>query len=298
MSNKYLKKNEELELGFLVQDMLKAKKEIENDNSLEKDVVIQKRISLGEKAIEKLVRANTGLVYNQARMFKQKYPSAPDLDDLVQDGMAGLMTAINRYNPERGNKLSTVATYWIFQSITRWTNKTGRLVKLPENRITNFTHISRLRKKYEYDGVPINEIDNIIMEDLSLTKEDFANIINAASAPTSLNKEISSDDSNSKELIDIITEKQSTKSSESFVMKDAIFDILEEQINDLTDMEKDVISSSYLIERNNDSSITPRMVKEKYGLTTSKFKGILNTALNKLKYSLNDLDIVYSDFID
>lgn len=296
--DKHLSKDEELRLGFLIQDMLKSRKIIESgENTTESELSnLKETITVGENAVATLVEAYTGLVYNKARAFKSKYPGAPELEDLVQDGMAGLLNGIYHYDPTRGNKVSTVVSYWIFQSITRWTNKTGRLVKLPENRVSDFTQISRMRVDLDNKGYSSHEADEKIMKELNLSDDDIYYITNAAATPASLNKVISSDESTTKELMDIVTEDQTSESSEDTVMKNAIYGILADCFEDLTEVQVDTVASTFMLDGFESGHMTAKQVREKHGISPAKFKKQLNESLKTIKIRLDEIGINYQDF--
>lgn len=293
----HLTKEQELNLGALVQTMVKAKNSLKNEDlTLAQKNLCKRQIAIGEEAVTQLVESNTGLVYSLARNFKSKYPGGPALEDLVQDGMAGLVTAIMRYDPSRGNKLSTVATYWIFQSITRWTNKTGRLVKLPENRVTDYTKISRLRAKYEDSGLQKNEIDDLVLNELGLSKDDLFFINGAAATHASLNKVV--DAESNKELLEIVFD-DAHESAESVVMADATYQILVDLVNDLSEIEQDILISNFSLNGLTENEpMSSKEVREKHSLSLSKYKRILNATLIEFKKSMKELDLNFEDFLN
>lgn len=306
----HLTKEEELTLGALVQKSLRAKalKEQAAESSeissfeLDGEVLsasgLDAVITEGQRATNKLVESNTALVWSQARKFKNKFPSAPELEDLAQEGFAGLVRAIEKYDPSRGNKLSTVAYYWIDQAINRSTNNTGRLIRLPENRITDFVDINRIRAQYEDSGLTSEQIDAIAMEKLKLTPEKFHNIITAGSIPISLNRPVSFDGGESKELMDFVSEEHSSASLEDTVTGDLMLDILYEKVSGLSQMEKDVVASSFLMGDVVTKRASMAEVRENYNLTPQKFKRVLNNALTKIRVELEALDISFTDFLN
>jgi RNA polymerase primary sigma factor len=79
-------------------------------------------------ARQRMVEANIRLVMSIARRYTCKSLS---FDDLVQEGIIGLLEAINKFDGERGNRFSTYATYWIRQSIVRAIEKQDRMIRLP-----------------------------------------------------------------------------------------------------------------------------------------------------------------------
>ena len=298
MSKKFLTKDEELHYGGLVQSMVKAKEELKTEGiTNERKAELQKVIKTGDRAVEVLVEANKRLVYKRAHSFKESYPGGPELDDLIQDGMTGLMNSILRYDPKRNNKLSTVATYWIFQSITRQTNKVGRLVRLPENRINDFSKISKMRKQLELSGVGASDADEFIKEELNLSNADFSSIVSAGTAYVSLNMEVNDKDSNVRELIDVIP-VDAEKSVEEHVIKDVINNILDESIEKLTDIQREVLNAAFYFEKRADRAVTTKEVKERYQLSNSAFSSILSSALKIVKEEMDSNGISYADFLD
>lgn len=293
---KFLTKDEELHLGGIVQTMVKAKEQLASDTNLstelKKELSVQ--IKEGNDAVDKMVKANLRLVYQRARSFKRNYPSGPELEDMIQDGMAGLMTAILRYDPRRDNKLSTVATYWIFQSITRQANKTGRLVRLPENRVSDYSKIVKLRKEYELAGMEHRDIEDRVMSDLKLSRKDFFSISNAASTPASLNKEIN-DGESARELMDIIPQEDH-ESVENNVIRDAMKSALSEAMGNLSELEQDVVEAAFLFSKG--ESITPKEVKKKYKLETGQFETHLSAALKTIKIEMDSNGVSYDDFLE
>src|SRR6266496_3972151 len=90
--------------------------------------LIQAGGEAAKEAMTRFVQANQGLVYKVARRY-QGY--GLDLEDLVQEGNLGLMRAVDKFDPQRGYKFSTMAWWWIQQAITRAIQDTGRTIRLP-----------------------------------------------------------------------------------------------------------------------------------------------------------------------
>lgn len=290
---KHLSKEEELELGSKIQKMLKFKENF-TKNSAEDLKEYNSIVNEGNQAIEKLVESNINLVYNRAHAFKKKFPGAGLFEDLAQDGMEGLMKAVYKFDPKMGNKFSTVAYYWIVQSIGRGTNKSARLVRLPENRISDYTKMLKIINRYEDSNLSEAEIESIIMKEMKLTKEDISVIKAAASTHASLNKVISTTPGSTKELIDFVGEDYKTGATEDIVMYNSIMEILTDNLSTLTDLQKDVISSAFSLEHD---SLSPKAIREKHHISNIKYKDILNKTLISLKDNFNDLGIKFEDFI-
>ena len=79
----------------------------------------------GKEAKSSLVRANMRLVFHMAKYYRFRGLSYPDL---VQEGTFGLMKAVDRYDPDRGFRFSTYASWWIKQSVSRAIAEKSRIV--------------------------------------------------------------------------------------------------------------------------------------------------------------------------
>lgn len=81
-----------------------------------------------ERARDRIFRANIPLVVSITRQYCNAHLEA---EDLIQEGMIGLVIAIDRFDPERGYRFSTYATYWIRQRVLRALDRQGRMIRLP-----------------------------------------------------------------------------------------------------------------------------------------------------------------------
>jgi len=95
----------------------------------------------GQAAIEALVVHNLPLVVSVAGRFRH---SELDYDDLIQEGILGLIKSAERYDPRRGTRFGTLAVWWIRQSIGRAVANTGRAVRLPVNRGWRVSQLRRI----------------------------------------------------------------------------------------------------------------------------------------------------------
>ncbi|GAB4426067.1 MAG: RNA polymerase sigma factor RpoD [Chloroflexi bacterium OHK40] len=89
------------------------------------------QVAAGEEARATLARHNLRLVVNLARRYQHVAGEHLSLEDLIGFGTIGLLQAIDRFDPRKANKLSTYATWWVRQAITRGIMDEGRLIALP-----------------------------------------------------------------------------------------------------------------------------------------------------------------------
>lgn len=97
-------------------------------------------IERGDAARDRLVRQNVRLIVSIARRYLNR---GLPLEDLVQEGVVGLMKAVERYDPGLGFRFSTYATWWVRQAISRALIEQGRSVRLPEHMVTFLGRVRR-----------------------------------------------------------------------------------------------------------------------------------------------------------
>ena len=89
---------------------------------------LQELVATGDAARERFIAANLRLVVSIAKRYQS---STMPLQDVIQEGNLGLMRAVEKFEPERGFKFSTYATWWIRQAITRAIADKGRTIRIP-----------------------------------------------------------------------------------------------------------------------------------------------------------------------
>lgn len=205
----------------------------------EEEIVLSKAAQTGcEESRQRLINANIRLVINIARSYPHR--SIP-LDDLVQEGVIGLMTAVNRFDPERGFRFSTYATHWIRQAISGALDSKSKTIRIP-------THISQALRKIE-------KIRNEILEETAQepTPEQIAERMGMSV------KKLTAIRKNSQELISLDVhlgdDEDTTLASliydekagnpEAFILNSEIVEELQELLNVLTERERIVINYAY-----------------------------------------------------
>src|SRR5687767_10408190 len=110
------------------------------------EVALARRIKRGDKAArEHMIKANLRLVVKIARDYENY---GLPLLDLINEGNIGLMKAVDRFNPSKGAKLSTYASWWIKQSIRRAISDQSKTIRLPVHVGDKLLHIRRAETKF------------------------------------------------------------------------------------------------------------------------------------------------------
>lgn len=97
------------------------------------------------QALEKLAVSNLRLVISISKRYMNH---GMDLEDLIQEGNLGLLHAVKRFDPTRGNKFSTYATWWIRQAITRALTNKSRTIRTPVHVAENMVKIKKIARPF------------------------------------------------------------------------------------------------------------------------------------------------------
>jgi len=112
------------------------------------EIILAKRAEGGDRhAKEELLNANVRLVAAIARKYLGR---GLPLEDLMQEGLLGLLRAIEKYNYRKGYRFSTYATFWVRQAITRAIANQGRSIRLPAHVVDTLGRIARLRESLRH----------------------------------------------------------------------------------------------------------------------------------------------------
>jgi RNA polymerase primary sigma factor len=133
----------QIELGRLAERSL-----LETDYTAEQAARMYEQIEVGQAARERLARANTRLVISIAKRYRNL---GIPFNDLIQEGNVGLMRAVDRYDPESGNRFSTYATWWIRQAVTRSLANKGRIIRIPVHTGTRMREMNLVAQRLEQE---------------------------------------------------------------------------------------------------------------------------------------------------
>src|ERR687889_2799944 len=156
----------------------------------EEEIELAKRIERGDMAAkDRMINSNLRLVVSIARRYQgQGLP----LGDLVQEGMLGLIRAVEKFDWRKGFRFSTYGTLWIRQAIQRGLENTSRTIRLPVHMSQRARKVARIERELalKLGHEPTNEE---IANAAELTVEEVEEIRAADQAPASLDKTVGDD---------------------------------------------------------------------------------------------------------
>jgi RNA polymerase primary sigma factor len=155
--------------------------------SAEEEIELSKRIERGDmEAKERMINANLRLVVSIARKYQGL---GLPLGDLIQEGMLGLIRAVEKFDWRKGFKFSTYGTLWVRQAIGRGLANSSRTVRLPVHIAAQARKI-RDRERELAAQLEREPTDDEIAESLDMTPDEVRDIRAADQAPTSLDKPV------------------------------------------------------------------------------------------------------------
>ncbi len=240
------------------------------------EITLARRIQAGEKAARDLmIKSNLRLVVKIAHDYKDF--GLPVLD-LISEGNIGLVKAVERFDPDKGGKLSTYAAWWIKQSIKRALANQSKTIRLPVHLVDK---ISRMRKMAmalteEFGREPT---DQELADELEMPVNKVSHLKSVSVRPTSLNAPVG-DDGNSTEFGEIVGDDNAPTPYENLHEKSLRGD-LHEMITGLDEREAEIIRLRFGL--NGDTPLTLEEVGQLFNITRERVRQLQNIALSKMR---------------
>jgi RNA polymerase sigma factor (sigma-70 family) len=266
-----------IEAGVYARQILE--KEVESEAGGATREELEALAEAAERAKDIFIRSNLRLVVAVARRYPR---SGLPLLDLIQEGNAGLVRAVEKFDYAKGFKFSTYATWWIRQAITRSIADQSRTIRLPVHLVEELGRIRRVQREFNRENGRDPEPSEIAAE-LGSNPERVIDVLDWARDPVSLNMAV--DDAGETQFGDLL-EDTSAVSPEQSVLTLLRSEELGDLIGKLDNRTASIIRMRYGIEDGRERTLTE--VGKEHGLTRERIRQIEKHALLELKRMARD----------
>jgi len=248
----------------------------------QEEIALAKRIRRGDaRAREQMIKANLRLVVKIARDYEGM---GLPLLDLINEGNIGLMKGVERFDPRKGAKLSTYASWWIKQSIKRALANQGKTIRLPVHVVDKVAHIRRaevkLRETFDRDPT-----DEELAHELDLDPRRIRQYRQASRAPVSLDAPIGDDAS--ERVSEIVADPNAAAPFDRLV-QETDTELVREVLGTLDQRENKILAMRFGLK--DGTQRTLEEVGAHLGVTRERIRQIQDQALKKLRAKMEERD--------
>jgi RNA polymerase nonessential primary-like sigma factor len=241
----------------------------------EEEVYFARKVQKGDEAARhRMIESNLRLVVKIARRYMNR---GLPLLDLIEEGNLGLIHAVKKFDPERGFRFSTYATWWIRQTIERGIMNQTRTIRLPIHVIKEINVYLRTARKLtqELDRDPTPEE---IAQVAQKPKADVERLLGLNERVTSANVPVGKE--NERTVLDAIPDSETADPCHQ-VQHDNVHDVLDQWLLCLSDKQRAVVERRFGLHGYEKSTL--EQVGEEIGVTRERVRQIQMDALSRLR---------------
>jgi len=272
---------QELDYSRKVQDGLLATEKIKAYNKKgltlpeNEKKKLDEKIEIGLQARDVLIESNLRLVVSIAKRYLGR---GMQFQDLIQEGNMGLMKAVNKFDPTKGFKFSTYATWWIKQAITRAIADQARTIRIPVHMVETINRLARTQRKLtqELHRDPTSEE---LAQELHMSVEKVQQIQKIAQEPVSLETPVGEEDDST--LGDFVHD-ESNPNPLDYTINEAYREEIDTVLKTLTPREEKVLRLRFGLSDGKPHTLED--VGKEFGVTRERIRQIEAKAIRRLRH--------------
>ena len=223
-------------------------------------------------ARNRLVESNLRFVVSIAKQYQNR---GLPLSDLISEGNIGLLTAMDKFEPEKGYHFISYAVWWIRQSILKAIGEKSRMIRLPMNRTADLVQILQTKTNLEENGYNDASIEDIAAE-CGMTKDQVLEVMQMSREVSSLDAPVGAEEDSS--FGDFI--ESDLQKPDDVVMDEALKESVRKILDTLPERERGIIALRFGLEGKKPMSL--KEVGELYNLTKERIRQIEKKVLGQL----------------
>ena len=235
-------------------------------------------------ARQSMIEHNLRLVVSIAKNYLGR---GLPMTDLIEEGNLGLMHSIGKFEPERGFRFSTYASWWVRQNIERAIMHQARLVRLPVHVVRELNQVLKARRALEAASASAGHSDQPVrVEEVAAAVgrpvKEVSALLKFAEQPTSLDAPVERHQSEAggESVLDGVADDGSTDPM-SLTLSNEVESLLQHGLGELNDREREVVAGRYGLGDREPETL--EVLAERLGLTRERIRQIQQEALLKLR---------------